>query len=270
MPVWKHQPQIDSLALGLQQWFDTEMGCAVLSVERRLLARCLADCFGYHLLQLSANNNLDLFTDCRVQRCFKAGPVLPQAGSGTTVAPFVRCSFEELPFETDSIDVAIVHHVPEFSADPHAVLRELYRVIVPGGRVILLGFNPLSPFGVRMAMGRLRSGSVWRNHFFSAARMNDWLQLLGFETESVDYGFHRLPLHSAANWPAADATDNMWSRHWPLGGIYAITAIKQVSKFIPIKPHWSSMRPVLVPLTAAKPSTCAVQKKVAQKKVSMQ
>ena len=80
------------------------------------------------------------------------------------------------------------------------MLRELYRVVVPNGRVILLGFNPWSPFGARMAMGRWSSGSVWRNHFLSATRMNDWLQLLGFEIESTDYGFHRLPLQRTAHW----------------------------------------------------------------------
>jgi SAM-dependent methyltransferase len=262
MPAWKHQPQLDSLSSALRHWFETDMGRVVLAVERRLLTRCLADCFGYHLLQLSANNNLDLYGDCRVQRCFKAGPVNPDLAAQDGGAAFVRCSFEELPFETGSIDVALVHHVPEFSADPHAVLRELYRVIMPGGRVILIGFNPWSAFGARMVLGRWRQGSVWRNHFFSATRMNDWLQLLGFETESIDYGFHRLPLHRAAHWPESGENDNAWSRHWPFGGIYVITAVKQVSKFIPLKPHWSTVRPVLTPLSAAKPSTRAAQKKV--------
>src|SRR5690606_13587190 len=246
MPVWKHQPQLDSLAASLQSWFETDLGRVVLDVEQRILEARLADSFGYHLLQLSANNNLDLYGDCRVQRCFKAGPIVPEQ----TCDRFVRCSFEELPFETDSIDIALVHHVPEFSADPHAVLRELYRVIVPHGRVILIGFNPWSPFGVRMAMGRWRQGSIWRNHFFSAARMNDWLQLLGFATESIEYGFHRLPLHRGAQWPGAAQGGNIWSRHWPFGGIYTITAVKQVSKFIPMKPRWGHARPVLAPLSA--------------------
>jgi SAM-dependent methyltransferase len=261
MPAWKHQPQLDTLSFALQQWFATDMGRVVLAAEQRLLTRCLADCFGYHLLQLSANNNLDLYGDCRVQRCFKAGPILPELTNEDARSSFVHCSFEELPFETDSIDVALVHHVPEFSADPHAVLRELYRVVVPNGRVILVGFNPWSPFGARMAMGRWRSGSVWRNHFFSASRMNDWLQLLGFETESTDYGFHRLPLHRAAHWPASSGDGDAWSRHWPFGGIYVITAIKQVSKFIPLKRNWAAARPVLTPLSAAKPSTLVGQKK---------
>jgi hypothetical protein len=45
-----------------------------------------------------------------------------------------------------------------------------------------------------------------------------------------------------------------WARPWPGGGIYAITAVKEVSKFIPMKPLWSSARPALAPLTVAKPS----------------
>lgn len=261
MPVWKNQPPLDLLAPSLHQWFQTELGQAILAVEQRLLDRCLADCFGYYLLQLGIDSELDLFGDCRVQRCFKAGPIEPRK-SDVCRTHFIRCDFSELPFESDSIDVIVVHHVLEFAANPHAVLRELYRVLVPRGRIVLIGFNPLSFFGGRMLAARWRRESIWRNHLLSVARMNDWLQLLGFDTERTDYGFHRLPFHRTAHWPAAGPFNDMLSRHWPLGGVYAITAIKEVAKFIPMKPRWANPQTVLTQLTTPKAGPIVGQRRI--------
>lgn len=258
MRVWKHQPQVETLAPALHTWFETELGRAVLTAEERLIERSLTNCFGYHLLQLGVDSDLNLFSDCRVQRCFRAGPILPQRLPAGEPSAFVQCNFEELPFESDSLDVVVAHHVIEFANDPHAMLRELYRVTVPEGRVVLIGFNPLSLLGGRMVMGRWKNSSVWRNHWLSASRMLDWLQLLGFAVESTDYGFHRLPLQRAAGWSKVEAP---WVRHVPGGGIYVITAIKQVAKFIPMRPLRVRPVSVLSTLPVAKPSAVIGQRR---------
>ncbi len=253
MQAWKRKPHIDTLAPILHRWFQSQLGRNVLAAEQALLSVGLTDCFGYHLLQMSVDNTLDLAVESRVQRCFKAGPVLPpgQVLNGA----FVQCNVDELPFETDSVDVVVVHHVLEFAANPHALLRELYRVTVPHGRILLIGFNPWSLFGARMRLGRWRRDSVWRNHLLSAARVADWLQVLGFEPQTTDFGFFGLPLNRAARVRQGRAAPTTsWSKHLPFGGIYMITAVKQVAKFIPVKQRWA--RPaVLSVLPVAKPST---------------
>jgi SAM-dependent methyltransferase len=259
MQSWKREPQLETLAPPLHQWYQAELGRAVLGTEQRLLARGLTDCFGYHLLQLSVDNSLTLFRDCRVQRCFKAGPVRAPLAPGDA---FVQCNFHELPFESDSLDVVIVHHVLEFATHPHALLRELYRVIVPHGRILLVGFNPWSLFGVRMLLGHWRRDSIWHNHLLSAPRVSDWLQVLGFEVEQTDFGFHRLPVNRIGLCGSGEAGDT-WSRYLPSGGIYLITALKQVATFIPMKPRWVRPAAVLSPL--AKPSASIGQSSVKQR-----
>jgi len=255
MQTWKRDPQIETLAPALQQWYQTDLGRALLAIEQRLLSRALTDCFGYHLLQLGLDNQLTLYNDCRVQRCFKAGPAaLPRRdGCGN----FVQCNYHELPFESDSLDVVIVHHVLEYAANPHAVLRELHRVIVPQGRVLLVGFNPWSLFGTRMLLGR--RGGIWRNHLLSASRVDDWLQLLGFETDQIDFGLHGVPLTRSQLGRAGEGAESLWSRRLPGGGVYLITALKQISTFIPIKPRWARPAAVLSPLPVAKPSASVGQ-----------
>ncbi|MFT3931262.1 MAG: class I SAM-dependent methyltransferase [Spongiibacteraceae bacterium] len=261
MRVWKHQPRVELVAPAVHAWFETELGSAVLAHEKKLIERSLSNCFGYHLLQLGIDSDLCFFDDCRVQRCFKAGPLLPsKPGSSSCVpSPFIQCNFEELPFESDSLDVVVAHHVAEFASDPHALLRELYRVVVPEGRVVLVGFNPWSLLGARMVAGRWKSGSLWRNHWLSVSRMQDWLQLLGFAVERTEYSFHHLPFHRAAHWSKPDAE---WARHLPGGGVYMITAIKQVAKFIPVRPL--RMRPVSVlsRMPVAKPSAKQAEREV--------
>lgn len=254
MPIWKRQPQFEHLAPSLHQWFQSELGRAVLAAEQGLVSRRLTDCFGYHLLQLSVDSEVTLFCDSRVQRCFKAGPV-----AGRFDAPFVQCDYDALPFETDSLDVVIVHHVLEFAANPHAVLRELHRVAVPEGRILLVGFNPWSLFGGKMLAGRWRREGIWQNHLLSAQRVTDWLELLGFAVDEVDFGFHRLPLNRARN--SAGSAASPWSRRWPLGGVYAVTAIKQVAAFTPLKPRWVKPAPVLAQLPVGKPSTSVGQRR---------
>lgn len=251
MPNWKHQPSFDALAPALHAWFQTDLGRAAVQVEQQLIDHCLKDCFGYHLLQLSIDSDLTFYEECRIQRCFKAGSIPPARASERSKDLFVQCEAHELPFESDSLDAVIVHHAMEFAANPHAVLRELYRVTVPEGRIVLVGFNPWSLLGARMLLGRYRNNSIWRNHFLSVARLHDWLELLGFTLQSTDYGFHRPPLHRAGQWTVREQP---WLRRWPGGGIYAITAVKEVSKFIPLKPLWSAARPALAPLAVAKPS----------------
>ncbi len=105
---------------------------------------------------------------------------------------------QELPMANGSVDAISLHHVLEIVDDPRQVLREACRVLAPGGRLILCGFNPLSPWGLanfgRMLAHRLDQlpllgqGQEWLwgkslapLRFVSRRRLIDWLELLGFE-----------------------------------------------------------------------------------------
>ncbi|MDX9874260.1 MAG: class I SAM-dependent methyltransferase [Spongiibacteraceae bacterium] len=249
MSAWRKVPSAAVSARALQDWFTTPLGAAVLAAERRLLMRQLDECFGYHLLQLSVDDSLTLFDGSRVQRCFRAGPVFRADGQ-----PFIQCDYQSLPFDCDSLDVVIVHHSLEFCVSPHAVLRELHRVLVPHGRLLLMGFNPWSLLGARLRLAADFGRSVaWQRHSLTVPRLRDWLALLGFGCERVEYGFSQLPLHRTARQPAADEGP-LWRDYWPLGGIYLLSARKEVAAGIPLKPRWTKGRPRLVALPVAKPT----------------
>jgi hypothetical protein len=84
----------------------------------------------------------------------------------------------------------VLPHALELARDPHQTLREVERVLVPEGRVVIVGFNPASLWGLRQRAGRVRAGWAGRNQplylprageFIGYWRLRDWLRLLGFE-----------------------------------------------------------------------------------------
>ena len=87
-----------------------------------------------------------------------------------------------LPIESNSIDLVLLPHILEFSANPHQILREVQRVLVPEGHAIVCGFNPRSLWGVRGLFGSVKDEDYpWQGNFIARPRLKDWLTLLDFE-----------------------------------------------------------------------------------------
>ncbi len=97
-------------------------------------------------------------------------------------------------------------HTLELARDPHQTLREVERVLVPEGRVVIVGFNPASLWGLRQGLGRVRLGLGLgkqrplflpaTGEFLGYRRLRDWLRLLSFEVESGRFGCYRPPVAS--------------------------------------------------------------------------
>ena len=69
------------------------------------------------------------------------------ASSPTAVS--LGCDFDALPFDSQSLDLVVLPHALELARDPHLTLREVERVLMPEGRVVIIGFNPASLWGMR-------------------------------------------------------------------------------------------------------------------------
>ena len=67
----------------------------------------------------------------------------------------VWCDLLDLPFEAQSVDLIVMPHTLEFTRDPHRLLREAERVLMPEGQLIILGFNSLSLWGARQSVGKV-------------------------------------------------------------------------------------------------------------------
>jgi SAM-dependent methyltransferase len=116
------------------EWFETCLGQYLLEREQNYFDQAVADVFGYHAMQIGFAQ-YDFLRANRMPLQFCVGA---EEGVAVRVAP------DFLPIETNSIDLVLMPHVLEFSVNPHQILREVQRVLMPEGHVIVSGFNPHS------------------------------------------------------------------------------------------------------------------------------
>jgi SAM-dependent methyltransferase len=169
---------------------------------------------------------------------------------------------EYIPIASDTLDVLVLSHTLEYCANPHEVLREADRILIPEGNVVILGFNPWGLWSVWRALFGWRKKAPWCGRFVGMSRLKDWLQLLGFDiTESRRY-FFRPPLSQPGIMTRLQFLDTFGSRFWPiLGGAYFLVAKKRVATLTPIKPRWRPRRSRLVTTGLAGNSTSITNRK---------
>jgi SAM-dependent methyltransferase len=237
----------------LSEFLRSPPGRYVLDWEQQQLDAAVADIFGYHALQLGLPE-IDALRENRMPLRFCASDRLPDAvarDGGGRVAVITR--YEELPFATHSIDLVVMPHVLEFAEEPHQVLREVDRVLVPEGQIVLTGFNPMSLWGLRQAMARLGMQPFLprEGQFIALPRIKDWMKLLSFEVSRGRYGCYSPWARSEkwlARWRFMEKAGDRW---WPvLGSVYLVTAIKRVRGMRLVGPAWKrrdALRPALAP-----------------------
>lgn len=235
-------PNRTQTVLPLDEWYRSTLGLELAEQERVCLERMLADTFGYYLLQVGGSTGFaEAIGASRIrQRILLPDQLVPQVLGPQTVA-----SPGALPIATDSVDAVLLPHTLDFANDARQVLREAERVLISEGRLVVLGFNAVSLWGVRGLMRRRQGRMPWCGSFLTPFRVGDWLSLLGFDIEMQEMMMFRPPWRRALL-QQLSFLDSMGRRFWPLlGGVYAIRAVKRVSTLTPLRPSWKSRRPVL-------------------------
>ena len=207
-----------------ERWFETDLGRHMLGAERALVDAKLAQLYGFHLMQMSISTEVSLFESSMIRHKFSLAQLPGGQGISALAEP------EQLPIESDSVDVVLLHHVLEYSQNPHQMLREATRVVVPHGHLLIVGFNPWSPFGLRCVLGRRFAQPIWHSHLLGARRLTDWLGLLDFAVDDVQYRCHALPVNHAATLARLAPLDR-WGENCalPCGSVYLVHARKQIS-----------------------------------------
>ncbi len=236
------RPEQDQTLPPLDEWYRSPLGLELAQQEQECLTRLLGDTFGYYLLQVGGSTG---FAEAIQASRIRQRILLPEQAVPQVLGPQVVGSPARLPIAPDSVDAVLLPHTLEFADDAKQVLRETERVLIPEGRLVVLGFNALSLWGAR-GMVRRRQGSVpWCGSFLTPFRVGDWLSLLGFDVEMQEMMMFRPPWRRALL-QQLSFLDSMGRWLWPfLAGVYAIRAVKRVSTLTPLRPSWNSRRPVL-------------------------
>lgn len=226
----------------LRNWYAVGLGRRFLDVERAELDSVLANLFGFHLLQVGVYADEYILGGSRISHAVLLDH---QAHSLSEALQKIalRCSATALPIASQSVDVVVLHHSLEFSRDPHQVLREVDRVLVPEGHVVIVGFNPWSCWLPWRWALRWSQHPPWCGRALGRARLRDWLSLLGFDIVHTNNFFYRPPLQQVGLMDRMKFLDKLGARFWPgLGAGFILVGRKKVIALTPIKPRWKPRR----------------------------
>lgn len=224
-------------AYACQQWYASYAGQEALAQLKFQVDQLSNDIFGYYALELGALvGTVSLLSQSRISTKLSLSP---QAQAN----PDIIASPDHLPLDFQSLDLVIAAHVLDESIQPHQVLRELERVLMPEGHCILIGFNPISWRGLTQHLPWKPEAAARYRHVL---RVKDWLNVLGFEVLGI-YTLNakansanaakKTPWQQLKNsWRALAQTFQLFS-----SPIYIIHAQKKVSHLTLITPK----RPVL-------------------------
>lgn len=211
------------------EWLATPLGSYVVAREQAIFDRVLPDLFGFYALQIGTAA-VPLLQTSRITHKFTLA---------WDTAASVLAEADQLPFVENQFDLIVLPHTLEFQALPHEVLREVFRILRPEGRLLMTGFNPYSLFGIKRYFGRERSGP-WGSEFISLSRAKDWLTLLGFDIVGGQLDCYTLPAQKEKTLQRLKWLEAAGDRSWPFaGGVYFLHAVKRVAGVRLIKPDWA-------------------------------
>lgn len=253
-------PLDHTMSVELAEWLDTPAGRIVQAWEQKQVDGMVSNMFGYHAIQIGMPH-WDLLQANRIpSKTYAHSPDVP---IGTRSGRLV-CEPEQLPFDAQSVDLLVLPHALECASDPHRVLREVERVLMPEGRVVITGFNPFSLWGVRESLpGLALRLPVPVPVQVSPARLKDWFKLLSFEPERGRFGCY-VPLCTSEAWLHRwRFMDHAGDRWWPVcGAVYAIAAVKRVAGMRLIGPSWRQAKRRRVRRAAVAPAANRIEDKV--------
>lgn len=226
----------------VNRWLHTPLGQALQQLEARAVEEALDGVFGEECLQLGLwGEPRGFLRFTRTQRC---AVLAAPDNVGDPGPPTVLGDLHRLPVASDTIDLVILPHTLEFSDKPHAILREVQRVLRSDGHLIVLGFKPGGLWGLRRLVPGAGMPPGIETHI-SDRRLSDWLQLLDMRIQQSERYFFRWPV-AGARGSASPDWERRGRRWWPeLAACYLLKAQKRVLTLTPVRKPWLA-RPKVV------------------------
>ncbi|TBR37984.1 methyltransferase domain-containing protein [Marinomonas agarivorans] len=236
-----------------QQWYESDLGREILEQETTVLRNILDQEVGYYLLTQSPLANLT-FPDTLLKNHIVLAPELELGAPKKTIV----ANANELPINSEAIDVHILHHTLELSGTPHDDLREAARTLLPSGKLIIVSFNPWSLWRAAQWFCSKKQ-APWDATFIAQQRLEDWLKVAGLTLQSTDYMHYAPPFSRLYKSNNIRKLDRLLTRtQLPFGGIYIVTATKHTHSLISQKLKWRRSPVRVASLT--KPVTKEIQK----------
>ena len=217
----------------LQRWYREPLGRELSTAEAAILSEFLPFLFGYYAVVIGVSSGRDPLASSPIANRFRIDSQPPVGFPVNLLA-----ETDQLPLQTDSIDLVVIPHTLEATARPDALIDELNRVLIPEGHAVIIGFNPRSLWGLWRLQRWFSRDSHWPRRAWSASRMQRTLAAAGLEVVNTRYCFYRPPLKKS-RWLARLSFLERWGpRWWPRsGGEYIMLVKKRVTTLTRIKPR---------------------------------
>lgn len=226
-------PKYNGERSSLSGWFGTPQGAYVLGWELAQFDSAVDDVFGFRAVQVGLPE-VDFLRQNRIPFRFS---LALEPGAAIAADPL------QLPLASQSVDLVALPHVLESHANPHEVLREAERALIPEGQIVISGFNTLSCWRLRQLFTSRQAGAPWDARFIGLLRLRDWLRVLGFELNGGKFGCYAPPFQQKLWLDRFAFMEKAGARWWPLlGGIYVVRAVKRVAGMRLVTPAWRMER----------------------------
>jgi hypothetical protein len=209
-------------------WSEYSYGKFILQQEAKLLLQAL---------QLSAANNAAVICDPPLLELLRSTPL------GQNQANLFRAQFSDAHLsdvqnkqniETGSVDWIILWHSLEQQSEPQALLREVTRALSDGGRVTIIGFNPVRILSRKFWLWKDKCRVTIENEL-NTFRLNDWFKLLNYDVTQINTLIS--PTLSRFNKYKDKCLQKEHVNTFPMFGlIYQFEALR---RHFPITPLWS-------------------------------
>jgi SAM-dependent methyltransferase len=205
----------------------------VLDWELAQFDSAVDDVFGFRAVQIGLPQ-VDFLRQNRISYRFS---LALEPGAALAADPL------QLPLASQSVDLVVLPHVLEGHPNPHDVLREVERVLMPEGQVVISGFNTASLWRVRQLFAPRHNGAPWDAKFIGLLRLREWLRVLGFELNGGKFGCYAPPFRNEVWLKRFAFMDKAGARWWPVtGGVYVVRAVKRVHGMRIVTPAWRQER----------------------------
>jgi SAM-dependent methyltransferase len=159
---------------------------------------------------------------------------------------------DELPLSDSAVDRVLLVHALEMTHDAGALLREVWRVLAAGGRLLAVVPNR------RGVWARTDATPLGHGRPYSREQITHLLRETWFTPTSWGEALYVPPiartwfLRSAVAWERAGATISA-----PFAGVHIVEATKQVYRAIPARRERQRLVPALEPVLAPSPGGAA-------------
>jgi SAM-dependent methyltransferase len=210
-----------------QAWFNSPLGRYLIDLEYQYINPVVMDTFGFYAIQMG-NFDVNFLDHSRIQNKFSVNSNHADLFSAN----------EALPFDESSVDLLIAPHILEQMAEPYELLKEIHRVLMPEGRLIITGFNPMSLWGLKKLLN-FDIDYPWNTQFISLSKIKEWLPIVGLEMVEGKMGCYVPPFQQSSWLKKLHVMEKIGDRWWPmLGGFYFLVIQKRVYGLTPLQPVW--------------------------------